>query len=64
MKYLYSNCYCSTIMVIIFLGSLMFYQIFLSSQVERSAIISNKHGTYKLPHELPNDLRLKILGKY
>ena len=31
----------------------MFYQIFLSSQVKRSGIISNKHGIYELPHELP-----------
>ena len=42
----------------------MFYQIFLSPQVKRSAIISNKHGMYELPHDLPNDLRLKILGNY
>ena len=32
----------------------MFYQIFLSPQVNRSAIITYKHGIY----ELPNDLRL------
>ena len=38
----------------------MLYQIFFSSQVKRSVIISNKHGTYELPDELPNDLR--ILG--
>ena len=25
-------------------------------------IISNKHGLYELPHELPNSLRLKTLG--
>ena len=36
----------------------MFYQIFLSSQVKRWAIITKKHGTY----ELPKDLRFKILG--
>ena len=30
-------------------------QIFLSPQVKLSLIISNKNGTYKLPHELPND---------
>ena len=24
-------------------------------------IISNKHGIYELPHELQNDMRLKIL---
>ena len=40
----------------------MFYQIFLSPQVKQSAIISNKHGVYELLHELPNDLRLRILG--
>ena len=34
----------------------MFYQIFLSPQVKRSAIISNKHGICELPHEFPNDL--------
>ena len=36
----------------------MFDQIFVSPQVKRIVIISNKHGIYKLPHELPNDLRL------
>ena len=35
----------------------MFYQIFLSPKMKRSAIISNKHGIYELPHELLNDLR-------
>ena len=37
----------------------MFYQIFLLSQLKQSAIISNKHGIYEFPHELPNDLRLR-----
>ena len=41
----------------------MFYQIFLSPQVKRWAIITYKHGIYELPHELPNDLRLKDLRK-
>ena len=41
----------------------MFYQIFLSPQVKRWAIITYKHGIYKLPHKLPHDLRLRILGK-
>ena len=42
----------------------MFYQIFLSPQVKQSAIISNKHGMYELPHELPNNLQIyKISGK-
>ena len=42
----------------------MFYQIFLSPQVKRCAIITYKHGIYELPHELPNDLRLRILENY
>ena len=40
----------------------MFYQIFLSPQVKRFAIITYKHGTYELPHQLPNKVRLGILG--
>ena len=32
----------------------MFYQIFLSPQVKRCAIITYKHRTCGLPHELPN----------
>ena len=39
----------------------MFYQIFLSPQVKRCAIIIYKHSIYELPHELPNDLRLRKL---
>ena len=41
----------------------MFYQILLSPQVKRWAVITYKHGLYELRHELPNDLRLRILGK-
>ena len=51
-----------TISLIIFWAFLMFYQIFLSQQVKRWAIITYKHGIYELPHELPNNLRLTILG--
>ena len=40
----------------------MFYQIFFSPQVKRWAIISYKYGIYELFHDLPNDLRLRILG--
>ena len=40
----------------------MFYQIFLSPQVMRWAIITYKHGTYELPHELLNYLKLRILA--
>ena len=29
---------------------------------ETMAIITYKYGIYELPHKLPNDLRLKILG--
>ena len=53
-----------TILVIIFSDFLMFYQMFLSLQVKRIVIISNEHGIYELPHELPNDLRLRIVGNY
>ena len=49
-------------MFIIFCDFLIFYQIFYSPQVERYAIITYEHGIYKLPHELPNDFRLRILG--
>ena len=41
----------------------MFYQIFISPQVKRCAIITYEHGIYELPHELPNNLRLKDLRK-
>ena len=44
-------------MDMIFWDFSMFYQIFLLPQVKRSAIISNKHGIYELPHELPNGRR-------
>ena len=37
----------------------MFYQIFISSQVKRCAIITYKHGIYGLPHELLNGSRLR-----
>ena len=46
----------------IFLDFLMLYQILFSQQVKRSVIISIKHGIYELPHELPNDLRVRMLG--
>ena len=52
----------TTISFIIFWDFSMFYQIFLSPQVERCAIITYKHGIYELPHEFSNNLRLKILG--
>ena len=51
----------ATIMVIMFWDFLIFWQIHLSPKVKRSVIISNKHRIYQLPHELPNNLRLRIL---
>ena len=40
----------------------MLHQIFVSLQVKQCAIITYKHGIYELSHELPNDVRLRILG--
>ena len=40
----------------------MFLQMFLSPQVKQYLIITYKHGIYELPHELPNDLGLTLLG--
>ena len=42
----------------------MFYQILFlfSPQVKRCAVITYKHGIYHWPHELPNELRLRIVG--
>ena len=36
---------------------------FVFTTCEKSVIITNEHGTYEFPHELPNDLRLRKLGK-
>ena len=41
-----------TISLKIFWDFLMFYQIFLSLQVKRWAIITYKHGMYELPNDL------------
>ena len=46
----------------IFWDFLMFDQVFFSPQVKRCAIITYEHGIYEFPHELPNDLRLRILA--
>ena len=51
-----------TISFKIFWDFSMFYQIFLSPQVKRWAIITYKHVRYELPHQLSNDLRVRILG--
>ena len=39
----------------------MFYQIFLSAQVKQCGIITYKHDAYELLHELPRNLRRRIL---
>ena len=44
--------------VIIFRDFLIFYEVFLSPQVTRGVVVSNKNGIYKLR---PNDLKLRIL---
>ena len=49
-------------MEIILWDFLMLYQIFLSLKVKQSMIIRNKQDAYELSRELPNNLRLRILG--
>ena len=39
----------------------MFYQIFLSPQVKRWAIITYNYGIYELSHGLSSDVRLRAL---
>ena len=51
-----------TTVFIIFGDSLTSYQIFLARQENRCVIITYKNGIYEMSHELPNDLRLRILG--
>ena len=51
----------ATIIFMIFWDFLMFYQIFLSPQVKRCAIIAYENGIHELSHGLPNDLGLGIL---
>ena len=41
----------------------MSYQTFLSQQVKRNVIITNKNGKYELIDKLPNDLRLRKISK-
>ena len=43
---------------------LMFYQIFFLPQVKQDTIITYEYGLCELPHELLNDLRLRILGNW
>ena len=51
-----------TIIFKIFWNFSKFYQICRSPKVKWCAIITYKHGIYKFPQELPNDLRRRILG--
>ena len=39
----------------------MLDKIFVSPQVKRIVIITNKHGIYGMSHELPKDLKLRTL---
>ena len=52
----------STILVIIFQNLTMFQYRPDSPQVKRNVISCIANLVYELPHELPNDLRLKTLG--
>ena len=52
----------TTILVIIFWNLTIFYYRFDSPQVKRNLISSAANLVYELPHELPNDLTLRILG--
>ena len=52
----------TAISFIIYWNFSMFHKIFLWPQVKRWAIIPYKHDIYKLPDELPEGLRLRILG--
>ena len=50
-----------TIFFIIFWDFLTFYQIFVSQNVKRCAIITYKHSIYELSYKQSNYLRLRIL---
>ena len=49
-------------MIIIFWEFLLFCETFLSPQVKRHVIISNKYGIKSFTHELPKNVRLRKLG--
>ena len=48
--------------LIIFRDFSMFYQIAVSPQVKRWAIITYKLGIYELSHELLSEVRFRISG--
>ena len=51
-----------TILFIIIWDFLTVEQTFLTPQMKRSMIISNRHCIYKLPNNLKKDIRMRILG--
>ena len=46
----------------IFVDFFTFYHNFLLPQINRNQIITTKKCIYELPHGLPNNVRLRILG--
>ena len=62
-KFMRTENFVLAIFAIIFWDFLILYQIYFLAQVKWNVIISNKHGKYELPKELPNDLGLMILEK-
>ena len=52
------------IILILFSDTWMFYEVFLLPQVKRCRINTYNRAIYQLPHKLPNDLTLRILGNY
>ena len=54
----------SAVLVMVFWGILMFGGIFVSPRVERVLVVSNEHGIWGLPHELPNDSKLRQLVRH
>ena len=52
-----------TTVLIIFWNLQIFYQMFLSQQVKRNAIITNQNGKYELTDDLSIDVRLKKISK-
>ena len=50
------------IIFVLFWHSFMFFKVFLLLQVKWCAIITYRNAIHELSHELPNDLRLRILG--
>ena len=49
--------------IFIFRDFMMFYEISFFTKSETMRVyITYKHGIYELPHELSNDLKLRILG--